>query len=109
MSIVYWQSGIVVRARKRDSLLLGNGSYLGDRVDGVLDQIGVVSAHAESGRPTAGGGYGRCRCASRTCTMHSAQPPLHADGDTLRGRCGRDCLVFPPAEAIGYVSALAGR
>ncbi|WP_449351640.1 YrhB domain-containing protein [Streptomyces shaanxiensis] len=43
--IVYWQSETFVRTRKTEDMLVGNGPYLVDRVNGGLHQIGVLSAH----------------------------------------------------------------
>ncbi|WP_328780033.1 YrhB domain-containing protein [Streptomyces canus] len=40
--IVFWQSEEFIRTRGH--MLVGNGPYLVDRVDGGLHQIGVVSA-----------------------------------------------------------------
>ncbi|WP_315903979.1 YrhB domain-containing protein [Streptomyces fulvoviolaceus] len=42
--IVDWQSEEFVRTRNPGSMLIGNGPYLVDRVDGGLHQVGVVSA-----------------------------------------------------------------
>ncbi|MDT0485470.1 YrhB domain-containing protein [Streptomyces doebereineriae] len=42
--IVSWQSEELVRTRNSRYMLVGNGPYLVDRVDGGLHQIGVVSA-----------------------------------------------------------------
>ncbi|MFD1275568.1 YrhB domain-containing protein [Streptomyces kaempferi] len=42
--IVSWQSEEFVRTRNSKYMLIGNGPYLVDRVDGGLHQIGVVSA-----------------------------------------------------------------
>lgn len=42
--IVSWQSEEFVRTRNSRYMLVGNGPYLVDRVDGGLHQIGVVCA-----------------------------------------------------------------
>lgn len=44
MWIASWQSEDLVRTRNSEFMLVGNGPYLVDRVDGGLHQIGVVSA-----------------------------------------------------------------
>ncbi|MFH8407058.1 YrhB family protein [Streptomyces sp. NPDC018019] len=42
--IVSWQSEEYVRTRNPEFMLVGNGPYLVDRVDGGLHQVSVVSA-----------------------------------------------------------------
>ncbi|MFD4228204.1 YrhB domain-containing protein [Streptomyces sp. NPDC058545] len=106
--IVSWQSEEFVRTRNSGYMLVGNGPYLVDRVDGGLHQIGVVSA-------VTGEWEADYRARIRGLPVRTAVDDLH---DALRGvaatrgrmhavRTLRQRLpVLAPAEAIEYVSAL---
>ncbi|RZU23512.1 immunity protein 35 of polymorphic toxin system [Streptomyces sp. BK239] len=106
--IVSWQSEDFVRTRNSKYMLVGNGSYLVDRVDGGLHQIGVVSA-------VTGEWEADYRARIRGLPVRTAVDDLH---DALRGvaatrgrmhavRTLRQRLpMLSPAEAIEYVSAL---
>jgi Immunity protein 35 len=106
--IVSWQSEEFVRTRNPGHMLVGNGPYLVDRVDGVLHEIGVVSA-------VTGEWEADYRARIRGLPVRTAVDDLH---DALRGvaaargrmhavRTLRQRLpMFSPAEAIEYVTAL---
>ncbi|MFG2802554.1 YrhB domain-containing protein [Streptomyces pseudovenezuelae] len=106
--IVSWQSEDFVRTRKCENMLIGNGPYLVDRVDGRLHQIGVVSAHTGEWETDY-------RARIRGLTVRTEVDDLH---DALRavaaarGRMHavrtlrRRLPMFSPSEAIEYVSAL---
>ncbi|MCX4538409.1 YrhB family protein (plasmid) [Streptomyces sp. NBC_00841] len=106
--IVSWQSEEFVRTRNSGYMLVGNGPYLVDRVDGGLHQIGVVSA-------VTGEWEADYRARIRGLPVRTAVDDLH---DALCGvaatrghmhavRTLRQRLpVLSPAEAIEYVSAL---
>ncbi|MFJ8050009.1 YrhB family protein [Streptomyces luteogriseus] len=106
--IVSWQSEEFVRTRNSRYMLVGNGPYLVDRVDGGLHQIGVVSAKTGEWEidyrvrirglpvPTAVDDLhdALCGVAATHGRMHAVR--------TLRQRLP----MLSPAEAIEYVSAL---
>ncbi|MFF9179201.1 YrhB domain-containing protein [Streptomyces sp. NPDC014793] len=106
--IVSWQSEEFVRTRNPGHMLVGNGPYLVDRVDGGLHRIGVVSA-------TTGGWEADYRTRIRGLQVRTAVDDLH---DALRGVAAtrgrmhavqtlrQRVPVLSPAEAIEYVSAL---
>ncbi|MFI5877074.1 YrhB domain-containing protein [Streptomyces sp. NPDC051445] len=106
--IVSWQSEEYVRTRNPECMLIGNGPYLVDRVDGGLHQVGVVSAATREWEADY-------RARIRGLPVRTAVDDLH---DALRGvaaargrmhavRTLRQRLpVLSPAEAIEYVSAL---
>ncbi|MFD7132908.1 YrhB domain-containing protein [Streptomyces sp. NPDC059894] len=106
--IVSWQSEEFVRTRDSELMLVGNGPYLVDRVDGGLHRIGVVSA-------ATGEWEADYRARIRGLPVRTAVDDLH---DALRGvaatrghlhavRTLRQRLpVLSPAEAVDYVSAL---
>ncbi|MFF1967343.1 YrhB domain-containing protein [Streptomyces sp. NPDC058232] len=106
--IVSWQSEEFVRTRNSGYMLVGNGPYLVDRVDGGLHQIGVVSA-------VTGEWEADYRARIRGLPVRTAVDDLN---DELRGvaatrgrmhavRTLRQRLpVLAPAEAIEYVGAL---
>ncbi|CAM5689977.1 hypothetical protein STENM36S_04965 [Streptomyces tendae] len=108
MWIVSWQSKEFASTRNSKYLLVGNGPYLVDRVDGGLHQIGVVSA-------VTGEWENDYRARIRGLPVHTAVDDLH---DALCGvaathgrmhavRTLRQRLpMLSPAEAIEYVSAL---
>ncbi|MER6628451.1 YrhB domain-containing protein [Streptomyces sp. NPDC000987] len=106
--IVSWQSEEFARTRNSEYMLIGNGPYLVDRIDGGLHQIGVVSAKT-------GEWEDDYRARIRGLPVRTAVDDLH---DALRGvaaergrthavRTLRQRLpVLSPAEAVEYVSAL---
>ncbi|MBW8802223.1 MAG: hypothetical protein JF597_54555 [Streptomyces sp.] len=106
--IVSWQSEEFVRTRTPGHMLVGNGPYLVDRVDGGLHEIGVVSAKTGEWETDY-------RARIRGLPVRTAVDDLH---DALRGvaaargrmhavRTLRQRLpMFSPAEAIEYVTAL---
>ncbi|MFE4424206.1 YrhB domain-containing protein [Streptomyces sp. NPDC056817] len=106
--IVSWQSEEFVRTRNLGHMLVGNGPYLVDRVDGGLHQIGVVSA-------ATGEWEADYRTRIRGLPVRTAVDDLH---DALCGvaatrgrmhavRTLRQRLpMLSPAEALEYVSAL---
>ncbi|MFE9450176.1 YrhB domain-containing protein [Streptomyces sp. NPDC006739] len=106
--IVSWQSEEFVRTRNPGHMLIGNGPYLVDRVDGGLHQVGVVSA-------ATGQWEADYRARIRGLPVRTAVDDLH---DVLCGvaatrgrmhavRTLRQTLpVLSPAEAVEYVSAL---
>jgi hypothetical protein len=106
--IVSWQSEEFARTRNSKYMLIGNGPYLVDRVDGGLHQIAVVSAKT-------GAWEDDYRARIRGLPVRTAVDDLH---DALCGvaatsgrmhavRTLRQRLpVLSPAEAIEYVSAL---
>ncbi|MFG2858863.1 YrhB domain-containing protein [Streptomyces mirabilis] len=106
--IISWQSEEFVRTRNSEFMLVGNGPYLVDRIDGGLHRIGVVSA-------VTGEWEADYRARIRGLPVRTAVDDLH---DALRGvaatrgrmhavRTLRQRLpVLSPAEAIEYVSAL---
>ncbi|WP_336111154.1 YrhB domain-containing protein [Streptomyces sp. PTD9-10] len=106
--IVSWQSDEFVRTRNGKFMLVGNGPYLVDRVDGGLHQIGVVSAKT-------GEWEADYRARIRGRPVRTALDDLHdairavaaARGRMHAVRTLRQKLpVLSPAEAIEYVSAL---
>ncbi|MER6289370.1 YrhB domain-containing protein [Streptomyces sviceus] len=106
--IVYWQSENFVRTRKSKYMLVGNGPYLVDRVDGGLHEIGVVSAKT-------GEWEADYRARIRGLPVRTAVDDLHDGLRSVAATRGRMDAVrtlrqrlpmFSPAEAIEYVSAL---
>lgn len=106
--IVSWQSKEFVRTRNSRYMLVGNGPYLVDRVDGGLHEIGVVSAQT-------GEWESDYRARIRGLPVRTAVDDLH---DALHGiadthgrmhavRTLRQRLpMLSPAEAIEYMSEL---
>jgi hypothetical protein len=106
--IISWQSEEFVRTRDAEHMLVGNGPYLVDRVDGGLHQIGVVAA-------VTGQWEADYRARIRGLPVRTAVDELH---DAIRGvaatrgrihavRTLRQKLpVLSPAQAIEYVSTL---
>ncbi|MEU9337052.1 YrhB domain-containing protein [Streptomyces sp. NPDC048290] len=106
--IVFWNSAEFARTRNPAFMLVGNGPYLVDRVDGTLHQIGVVSAKI-------GAWEADYRARIRGLPVRTAVDELHdalREVATARGRMHavrtlRQRLpVFSPGEAIEYVTAL---
>ncbi|MET8944555.1 YrhB domain-containing protein [Streptomyces sp. NPDC004542] len=106
--IISWQSEQFARTGNAKHMLVGNGPYLVDRVDGGLHQIGVVSA-------VTGEWEADYRARIRGLPVRTAVDDLH---DALRGvaatrgrmhavRTLRQRLpMLSPAQALEYVSAL---
>ncbi|MFG3149798.1 YrhB domain-containing protein [Streptomyces sp. NPDC048243] len=106
--IISCQSEEFARTRNSKHMLIGNGPYLVDRIDGGLHQIHVVSAQT-------GEWEDDYRARIRGLPVRTAVDVLH---DALRGVAatrGRlpavrtlrlRLSVLSPAEAIEYVSAL---
>ncbi|KND43047.1 YrhB domain-containing protein [Streptomyces stelliscabiei] len=108
--IVSWQSEEFLRTQNTASMLIGNGPYLVDRVDGALHRIGVVSAKS-------GAWEADYRARIRGLPVRTAVDDLHDDVREVaaaRGRMRavrtlrRRLPVLSPAEALEYVSALLG-
>lgn len=106
--IVYWTSEEFVRTGNPEFMLVGNGPYLVDRVDGGLHRIGVVSAVTEAWEDDY-------RARIRGLPVRTAMDDLHdalREVAAIRGRMHavralRQRLpVLSPAEAIEYVSTL---
>ncbi|MFF3358188.1 YrhB family protein [Streptomyces sp. NPDC002917] len=106
--IVSWQSEEFVRTRNSRYMLVGNGPYLVDRVDGGLHQIGVVSAKTGEWETDY-------RARIRGLPVRTAVDDLHDALCGVAATLGRVHAVrtlrqrlpmFSPAEAIEYVSAL---
>ncbi|MCF4136913.1 YrhB family protein [Streptomyces sp. Tue 6430] len=106
--IVSWQSEEFARTRNWKSMLIGNGPYLVDRVDGGLHRIGVLSS-------ATGAWEDDYRARIRGLPVRTPVDDLHdalrevaaAHGRMHAVRTLRQRLpVLSPAEAIEYVSAL---
>ncbi|AXL93640.1 hypothetical protein C4J65_34615 [Streptomyces sp. CB09001] len=106
--IVYWTSEEFVRTGDPEFMLVGNGPYLVDRVDGGLHQVGVVSA-------VTGAWQDDYRGRIRGLPVRTAVDDLHdvlGEVASARGRLRaartlrRRLPALSPAEAIEYVSAL---
>ncbi|MFC9622022.1 YrhB domain-containing protein [Streptomyces sp. NPDC056930] len=106
--IVSWQSEEFVRTQNSKFMLIGNGPYLVDRVDGGLHRIGVVSA-------VTGEWEADYRARIRGLPVRTAVDDLHAAIHAVAAAQGRmhavrtlrrSLPVLSPAEAIEYVSAL---
>ncbi|MFD8008251.1 YrhB domain-containing protein [Streptomyces mirabilis] len=106
--IIYWQSVEFMRTRNPSAMLIGNGPYLVDRIDGGLHEIGVVSA--KSGEWEAD-----YRVRIRGLAVRTPVDDLHdeiCEVTTTRGRMQavrtlRQRLpVLSPAQALKYVSGL---
>ncbi|GGW54394.1 YrhB domain-containing protein [Streptomyces griseoloalbus] len=106
--IVHWQSAEFVRTGQHVEMLIGNGPYLVDRVDGGLHMIGVVSS-------VSGAWEADYRVRIRGQTIRTAVDELH---DELREVASAQGLVesvrtlrqrltaLPPAQALTYVKGL---
>ncbi|MEU9353512.1 YrhB domain-containing protein [Streptomyces griseoloalbus] len=106
--IVHWQSEEFVRAGQRAAMLIGNGPYLVDRVDGSLHTIGVLSS-------VGGDWEADYRVRIRGQTIRTAVDDLHdelrevaaARGLLAAVRTLRQRLTaLPPAQALEYVRGL---
>ncbi|MFD3505218.1 YrhB domain-containing protein [Streptomyces sp. NPDC058676] len=106
--IVSWQSEEFVRTQNSRYMLVGNGPYLVDRVDGGLHQIGVVSANTGEWETDY-------RVRIRGLPVRTAVDDLHHALYGVAATHGRMNAVrtlrqrlpmLSPAEAIEYVSAL---
>ncbi|MGY3205381.1 YrhB domain-containing protein [Streptomyces sp. TE5632] len=106
--IVCWTSEEFVRTGRPEFMLVGNGPYLVDRVDGSLHRIGVVSS-------ATGAWEADYRVRVRGLAERTAVDDLHDEVRTVastRGRIHamhalrRRLPVLPHAETITYVTAL---
>ncbi|WP_328840563.1 YrhB domain-containing protein [Streptomyces europaeiscabiei] len=106
--IVSWQSEEFARTRNSKCMLIGDGPYLVDRVDGGLHQIAVVSAKTREWEDDY-------RARIRGLPVRTAVDDLHDALCGVAATCGRMHAVrtlrqrlplLSPAEAIEYVSAL---
>ncbi|RFC77280.1 YrhB domain-containing protein [Streptomyces sp. AcE210] len=106
--VVSWQSEEFARTRQSKFMLIGNGPYLVDRVDGGLHQIGVLSAKT-------GAWEADYRARIRGLPVRTAVDDLHDAIHRVAATHGRihavrtlrqRLPVLSPAEAIEYVSAL---
>ncbi|MFE2944942.1 YrhB domain-containing protein [Streptomyces sp. NPDC059255] len=106
--IVSWQSEEFARTRDWSSMLIGNGPYLVDRVDGALHHIGVISS-------ASGAWEADYRARIRGLPVRTAVDELHdelREVAAARGRVHavrtlrRRLSVLSPAEAIAYLKAL---
>ena len=106
--IVYWQSETFVRTRKTEDMLVGNGPYLVDRVNGGLHQIGVLSAHTGEWETDYRARICGLPVRTETDDLHDALRTIAAARGRMHAmRTLRQRLpMFSPAEAIEYVSAL---
>ncbi|MFH7339834.1 YrhB domain-containing protein [Streptomyces sp. KHY 26] len=109
--IVHWQSEEYVRTGNSAAMLVGNGPYLVDRLDGGLHQIGVVSARG-------GDWEADYRARIRGLPVRTAVDDLHDEVReiaTARGRAHaaralrRRLPDLSPAQAIEYTDALVAR
>ncbi|WP_438490124.1 YrhB domain-containing protein [Streptomyces sp. S186] len=106
--IVYYQSAEYVRTGDPSRLLVGNGPYLVDRVDGGLHSIGVASA-------ITGAWEADYRTRIRKTATRTAVDDLH---DEIRQTTATHGRIFAmrvlrqkvpalaPAEVVEYVNAL---
>lgn len=106
--IVSWQSEEFVRRGNAQKMLIGNGPYLVDRVDGGLHQTGVVAA-------VTGEWEADYRARIRGLPVRTAVDDLHDALYGIAAARGRLHAVrtlrqrvpgFTPAEGIEYVGAL---
>ncbi|WP_405552177.1 YrhB family protein [Streptomyces canus] len=106
--IVSWQSEEFVRTRNRGHMLVGNGPYLIDRVDGGLHQIGVVSAKTGEWETDYRARIRGLPVRTAVDDLHDALCGVAATRGRLHAvRTLRQRLpMLSPAEAIEYVSAL---
>jgi hypothetical protein len=95
--IVSWQSEEFARTRNPGAMLVGNGPYLVDRVDGGLHRIGASPRRAGSGRPTTAlASAGRPSGPRYTiCTMRYAKSPPRAGESVPCAPCVRGCRRCP--------------
>ncbi|MFI6013262.1 YrhB domain-containing protein [Streptomyces sp. NPDC051243] len=108
--IVYWQSDEYVRTGNSGAMLVGNGPYLVDRVDGGLHRIGVLSAKS-------GEWESDYRARIRGSAVRTAVHDLHDGIREVAATFGRMHAVrtlrqrlpaLSPAQALEYVSGLLG-
>ncbi|MER5435774.1 YrhB domain-containing protein [Streptomyces sp. NPDC002588] len=106
--IVSYQSAEYVRTGDTSQLLVGNGPFLVDRVDGGLHSIGVVSAHT-------GAWEEDYRIRIRKTATRTAVDDLHDEIRQTAGTRGRifamhvlrqKVAVLTHAEVVEYVNAL---
>lgn len=108
--IVRYQSAEYVRTGDRHTMLIGNGPYLVDRVDGGLYSVGVVSAKT-------GAWEDDYRVRVRGQTIRTAVDDLHDEISEIAATRGRlqatrvlraAVPTLRPGEAVAYVTALRG-
>ncbi|MFF8609521.1 YrhB domain-containing protein [Streptomyces sp. NPDC015346] len=106
--IVSWTSEEYLRTRNPDFMVVGNGPYLVDRLDGSLHQIGVVSAVSD-------GWQEDYRSRIRGQAVRTAVDDLHEEVRGVAAARGRihamhtlrqRLPVLSLAEVIEYVGAL---
>ncbi|WP_322982924.1 YrhB domain-containing protein [Streptomyces sp. S584] len=105
---VYWQSEEYARTRNPDTMLIGHGPYLVDRIDGGLHQIGVVS-------DLEGAWEADYRVRIRGLAVRTVVDDLHdemREAAAVRGHMRaagilrRRLPMLSPAQALEYVSGL---
>lgn len=106
--IVSWQSEEFARTRNPGAMLVGNGPYLVDRVDGGLHRIGVLSA---KGGQWEADYRARIRGQAIRTPVHDLHDEIRevaaARGRVRAVRTLRQRLPpLSPAQAVEYVSAL---
>lgn len=106
--IVSWTSERYLRTRDPDFMVVGNGPYLVDRLDGSLHQVGVVSART-------GGWQEDYRTRIRGQAVRTAVDDLHDEVRAVAAARGRVQAVrtlrqrlsaLSLAEVVEYVDAL---
>ncbi|MFJ8025396.1 YrhB domain-containing protein [Streptomyces sp. NPDC096311] len=106
--IIYWQSVEFMRTGNPSAMLVGNGPYLVDRIDGGLHQIGVVSARG-------GEWEADYRVRMRGLAVRTPIDDLHDEICEVAATRGRmqatrtlrqGLPVLSPAHALQYVSGL---
>lgn len=106
--IVSYQSVEYVRTKDLRHMLIGNGPYLVDRVDGSLHDIGVVSS-------VSGAWEADYRTRIRNLPVRTAVDDLHDEVRRTAAARGRAVAMrrlrtsvpaLAPAEALAYVTAL---
>ncbi|MFI6492341.1 YrhB domain-containing protein [Streptomyces sp. NPDC050564] len=94
--IVCRQSEEFVRTGHPGAMLVGNGPYLVDRVDGGLYQIGVISA-------VGGESEADYRFRIRGLAVRTAAGDLHDEIREVAAAGGRMQLSHPTSQAVGAV------
>ncbi|MGW7454371.1 YrhB domain-containing protein [Streptomyces sp. NPDC054787] len=105
---VYWQSEEYARTRDPDTMVVGHGPYLVDRLDGGLHQIGVVSE-------IEGAWEADYRVRIRGQAVRTSVDDLHdeiREAGVIRGRMQAVRILrqrlpmLTPPQALEYVGAL---
>lgn len=106
--IIYWQSVEFMRTRNPSAMLIGNGPYLVDRIDGGLHTIGVVSS-------MGGEWEADYRVRIRGLAIRTPVDDLHDEICEVAATRGRmqavrtlrqELPVLSPAQALQYVNGL---